>query len=876
MLLFILWSIKKTAPLLMLVNSYRSLVIHLIKKTELFDRAFYLERYGSIPYPDMSPLRHYVTFGDKERRSPMPFFDPDYYRLSVQSRATKVNTLLHYALVGRFRRVSPSPWFDLDHYLVINKDVARADLDPLFHFWKWGGSEGRSPSLEFDSVYYLQNNPIVVELKMNPLLHYLRIGRFEGCSTRAGEMKDMSNSGQGVVLQACLPSNNSWSGLKPRVGEEHTSVDVIVPVYNGRGETLRCLQSVLSASVDIGFELIVIDDASQDVELVEDLQQLAGKGLFTLLVNPKNCGFIHTVNNGMNLHPDRDVVLLNADTEVFDGWLDRLHRAAKRHPETGTVTPLSNNATICSYPRFLQDNPFPLELDYAALDSLTAEVNAGVEVKAPTGVGFCMYIKRAVLEEVGLFDEKKFGKGYGEENDFCQRAILRGWDNIIAADIFVRHWGSTSFQGETSKRVQQALKTLGRLHPAYQKDVAAFIAQDPLLEARQRLDRNRLIRLRQKENILIVCHNRGGGAERHVQEDIRHLTRDGQGVYLMRPMPGLKTHAVICHSTATQLPNLHPCALADTATLGEFLRLLGITEIHTHSLVDYQPEAPEYVLALVTKLGIRWEVNLHDYKIICPTINLADSHGFYCGEPSDAACNKCLAEGRSDFGVSDVGAWREMHRKVLQAADQVLVPDQDVAERLGRYFPETTFEVSPHEELDPARIPVHNLELAPEEKLRVVIIGAIGKIKGFNVLLACARNSRQRRLPIEFIVMGYSMNDQLLREAGAQITGRYQDETSQKTLRTLSPHMVWLPSVWPETYSYTLSIALQAGLSVVAFDIGAIARRIREYDRLSRHFLLPLDFAKRPGKINDLFTDFRLRHVLSDQLPHEMEPIAGA
>jgi len=70
------------------------------------------------------------------------------------------------------------------------------------------------------------------------------------------------------------------------------------------------------------------------------------------------------------------------------------------------VTLLSNNATICSYPRFLQENPFPLELNFAELDALTATVNAGVEVEAPTGVGFCMYIKRAALQDVGVFDQK--------------------------------------------------------------------------------------------------------------------------------------------------------------------------------------------------------------------------------------------------------------------------------------------------------------------------------------------------------------------------------------------------------------------------------------------------------------------------------------
>ena len=241
------------------------------------------------------------------------------------------------------------------------------------------------------------------------------------------------------------------------------------------------------------------------------------------------------------------------------------------------------------------------------------------------------------------------------------------------------------------------------------------------------------MRLRQEKNILIVCHNRGGGAERHVQEDIRRLSREGYGVYLMRPMPGQLSHAVFSHSAATQLPNLPTVALADTAAMSMMLKDLGITEMHTHSLVDFVPEAPDHLFALVKAMGIRWEVNLHDYKVICPRINLADSTGLYCGEPSDAACNKCLRDMGSDFNVTDIGGWRAMHRRVLQAADQVLVPDQDVAQRLERYFPAASFDVSPHEDFDFPRNPIHIPELDADEKLRIVVIGAIGKIKGFEV-----------------------------------------------------------------------------------------------------------------------------------------------
>lgn len=851
-LLGALWLCRAACKSHGLRNAYRSLLVRLVKKTDLFDRAYYLETNGDLAQAGALPLRHYVAYGDREGRWPMAFFDPAYYRSHASGRTKHVNALLHYAYVGRYRRISPSPWFDIDYYLDTNKDVARAGHDPVLHFLKWGGLEGRSPCAQFDSVHYLRTNPEVAEARLNPLLHYLLRGRLEGRQPLPEQHgDDISVSRGDDIVRSSLPSAESWLALKSRANICYAEVDVVVPVYKGRVETLRCLHSVLAAACNIPFELIVINDASPDAELVEDLQRLADQGLFTLLSNPGNRGFVYTVNRGMTLHDTRDVVLLNSDAEVFDGWLERLRDAANRDERTGTVTPLSNNATICSYPRFLHDNPFPLELGYAELDALIAGANSRVEVEAPTGVGFCICIKRACLQAVGLFDEKTFGKGYGEENDFCQRAIRKGWRNVIAADVFVRHWGSASFQGERAKRVQAALKVMEKRYPCYLQDVADFINHDPLAEARRRLDWARMQRVCRKKNVLIVCHNRGGGTERHVQEDIQRLTAEGYGIFLLRPMPGRPSHAVLSHPAIKSLPNIPPFALAETATLKEVLEQLGVTEVHTHSLVDYVPEAPRHLMAVVVALGARWEVNLHDYKVICPRINLADENGHYCGEPSDTECNRCLVERGSVFNVSDIRTWRAMHEQVLMTANKVLVPNQDVADRLIRYFPQVTIEVSPHEENRPEEIPVQMPDLKVGEKLRVVVIGAISKLKGFDVLLACARNAQQDNLPLEFIVMGYSMNDRRLQEAGVRVTGKYQECEAANILDSLKPHTVWLPSLWPETYSYTLSIARRVRVPVVAFDIGAIASRLREVGE-SEH-LIPLSLADKPLLINEKF-----------------------
>lgn len=266
-----------------------------------------------------------------------------------------------------------------------------------------------------------------------------------------------------------------------------TPVDVIVPVYRGLAETRACLESVLAAPVSTAFELIVVDDCSPEPEVGALVDDLAASGRIRLLRNERNLGFVASVNRAMALHPERDVVLLNSDTEVANDWLDRLRRAAHSEPDIGTVTPFSNNGTICSYPFEGWGGGVPGTLGLDALDRLVAHTAAGECADLPTGVGFCLYLRRDCLAVAGLFDEAHFGRGYGEESDFCMRAQALGWRSVLAADVFVLHAGSVSFGEERLERVREAEPVIAALHPDYARNVAAFLAKDPLRFLRQRI-----------------------------------------------------------------------------------------------------------------------------------------------------------------------------------------------------------------------------------------------------------------------------------------------------------------------------------------------------------------------------------------------------
>ncbi len=266
------------------------------------------------------------------------------------------------------------------------------------------------------------------------------------------------------------------------------AIDIVIPVYEGAEQTMRCIGSVLASASVAPREIVVVDDATPNPAIARHLDELARAGKVTLLRNEANAGFVRSVNRGMALHADRDVIMLNSDTEVANDWVERLAAAAHSAPNIGTVTPFSNNATICSYPGEGWREGVPGTLGLAALDRLFARTNRGSVVDLPTAVGFCMYIRRDCLAAVGAFDAERFGRGYGEENDFCLRAAAAGWRNVLACDVFVFHEGAVSFAAERDSLVVSATRALLDRHPGYTELVHEFIRMDPAAGVRAAVD----------------------------------------------------------------------------------------------------------------------------------------------------------------------------------------------------------------------------------------------------------------------------------------------------------------------------------------------------------------------------------------------------
>jgi len=260
---------------------------------------------------------------------------------------------------------------------------------------------------------------------------------------------------------------------------------IIIPVFNALDHIKACLESI-SRTVPANTRVLLIDDASTDLRVRPVLQSWVNeaKSYRQLLVHEKNQGFVATANHGMRLAAT-DVVLLNSDTQVTSGWLQHLADCLGSDPSFATATPWSNNGEIVSIPTFCTPNPVPENPDAIALTIASCgKPNYPV---IPTAVGFCMAISLSAIKHVGLFDEETFGRGYGEENDFCQRAEQAGLRNVLCDNAYVIHHGGASFGPLGLKPDENSMQRLLVKHPDYQRKVMEFIQTDPLAPRRQEI-----------------------------------------------------------------------------------------------------------------------------------------------------------------------------------------------------------------------------------------------------------------------------------------------------------------------------------------------------------------------------------------------------
>lgn len=221
------------------------------------------------------------------------------------------------------------------------------------------------------------------------------------------------------------------------------TASVVVLTHNALEYTRRCVDSLLRHT-DPRHELVFVDNGSTDGTPGYLRELCAAHAHCSAIYNRENLGFAAGNNQGLAFAGGDAVVLLNSDTVVTEGWLEILLQAAREHPQAGLIGPVSNSiGGSQKLPRVGYDQESLQDLDLFA--RMHREATRGNDELVLWLTGFCLLIKRDLLARIGGLDER-YGRGNFEDNDFCLRSFLAGYQALIATDCFVHHFGSRSFE----------------------------------------------------------------------------------------------------------------------------------------------------------------------------------------------------------------------------------------------------------------------------------------------------------------------------------------------------------------------------------------------------------------------------------------------
>lgn len=615
-----------------------------------------------------------------------------------------------------------------------------------------------------------------------------------------------------------------------------TTIDILVPVYNGLQYFDALFTSILQ-NTTIPYRLIIANDKSSDPRVSEYLTDLVknNPGVNIQLVqNEQNLGFVRTVNKLSSLAQNH-FVILNTDTEVPPQWLERLMAPIFNNPKIASTTPFTNAGAICSFPNFLEDNPIFQNMDVASLDAFFQSVNFEKNVvEIPTGVGFCMGINKKTCDQIGMFNEI-FGKGYGEENDWCMRAAQAGYKNIMVPNLFVYHKHGGSFTSAEKKQLGETnMKLIEKMHPDYLARVAAFTRKDPLKKLRNILRIKILSSLAPPR--LVFDHSLGGGANEYsnslIAADKLAAIATVQRTYLLRfKGSGLEE---ITYS------------MARIQEVEQIVKLLNIQEILVNELVGFPRvfELVDFFQALKqSSTSLKFTYLVHDYYSVCPIYMLLNDRTQYCGVPSNLdECSRCLKKNsllktiiphvNYDYPNLEMPQWRSKFGQLLSSASQIICFSQSSRMILQKAYPNLPgdlFEISPHLTNWVRPVEINKTD----HHINIAILGNLSIVKGAAVLASLATHLDAQHPDMKLHIFGEIMEPYPSFDLSQTVRrhGKYKKTDLPELMEKNEIDLVFIASICPETFSYTTAEAVNMGLPVAVFDLGAPAERIRNYPK---------------------------------------------
>lgn len=620
-------------------------------------------------------------------------------------------------------------------------------------------------------------------------------------------------------------------------------IDIIVPIYNAFEYTQECIKSVLKHT-DLSLNrLVLINDKSPDKKILPMLLKYKSENSdknIEVVDNEENLGFVKTVNKGMLLS-ESDVILLNSDTEVTKNWIEKITACAYSNEYIATVTPLTNNGTIASVPNFGIDNELPKNMSLDEYSQMIENISAHRYPQLTTGNGFCLFIKRSVIDEIGVFDDETFGKGYGEENDFCYRALDYGYSHVLCDDTFIYHKGTQSFKKEnlTASRaalIDKHMALLKAKYPLYVNKTDLFLAINPLKDIQENIDLN--IALYKKKKILYLVNEwetdmvMTGGTSLHLKDIILANNKNNIASLVLAPdkfdLSRFKLY-LYTDSYAREIANYktdinqysqiaytNNCCIKMLENIFESFK---IDILHVHHFLFQSFDA----IDIAKKYNIYSVVTLHDLYMICPSINKVYKDK-YCEYDSSSNCKDCLKK-RYGLGNDIIENWQKTCKNVLSKFDLRIVPSENTQKLFKAVYPELDFEVVEH------GVEVIDVSCVKPVKangcFNVAFVGAMAIHKGGNILKELKNKNVGKDIKIH--LFGKSEIPALYKSNANYINhGPYTRGELPKLLIENGIDLVCIFATWPETYSYTLTECYMAHIPVLTFDLGAVGDRVKK------------------------------------------------
>jgi GT2 family glycosyltransferase len=700
-------------------------------------------------------------------------------------------------------QIRDSAFFDHEFYTRSHPDVPGGFDESWNHFLHFGWKELRNPSYYFDVSFYLDQYPDIREAGINPLVHWFVHGRVE--------KRVPFDPYRSLQIRTKTEVSGSESLRK--------KIAVCIPVFNSFDLTVRCFESVVETIDSSGHDVVVHvhDDCSSDTRIKNYFVRNKQHNLkFTR--SQQNLGFTKSANLLMSSHPDRDVVMLNSDTVVFPNWLNNLARAAYAHERISSVTAMSNNATIASFPNWpvgQQISKGEASLISSFLTNNNAIERFGLHV-IPTAVGSCMYLRRDAIDDVGLFDSVKFPRGYGEENQWSMRCQRRGWVNALTFDTYVLHEGGSSF-GEQSNLLQKSgTYAILEEFPDYQEGITRWVQNSSVPE----IIRNSKFlssKLPKTASSVHLMHSFGGGTEKLVRAVAQSESKKFSSNALL--LQRLDDSYLV--SSVGDFSDPIPPVLGLRIELNDLVELLEKVNVSSNEIVVHDPNVIEIdAVRNLRASGRIVKLNLHDYRSVCQRGFKVLPCGLPCLGPGIEICDRCLSsssfETNSHLAQLDDGfEWFiKQNSKTVNEYDSVEAPSVTAAIELGAHLGVQIGVFRMPEDLDGKVTVGFTPNVQPQlskkhSSIRVAIVGNLGPHKGTQILSDLVDYAYVNYPEYVFYLVG-KWDDVIPQPVMLMNMGGYSDRRELKSIiNQIESDIFLIASPAAETFCLTLSDVLE-------------------------------------------------------------------